>query len=51
MTIPKIINKTVLAGEMGMSKQLLEYHEKKGLSPEHKNKIKIILKKYLTFVK
>lgn len=49
--IPKIINKTELALELKISKQLLDYRLKKGLSEYQKKEIEIILQKHLTNVK
>lgn len=49
--IPKIINKTVLADELSISKQLLDWRIKKGLTEQQKKEISFILKKYLTNVK
>lgn len=49
--IPEIINKTVLAKELGISKQLLNDRINKGLKEHQKKEISIILKKYLTDVK
>jgi hypothetical protein len=49
--IPKIINKSVLAKELNISKQLLDWRIKKGFTEHQKQEIIIILKKYLTDVK
>jgi predicted DNA binding protein len=50
MEIPKIINRSQLAAELGITKQALSQWIKKGLSIEQEKKIKYILIKYLTFV-
>jgi len=51
MNIPLIINKTQLAKELNISKQLLEHRLKKGLTDEQKKNIIIIFTKHLTNVK
>ena len=47
MEIPKIINKTALAEELGISKQLLDHRLKKGLSKEQKNEVELIIKTHV----
>ena len=51
MKIPPIINKTELAKELGISKQLLEHRLKKGLTEDQQKNILIIFTKHLTNVK
>ena len=45
MKIPLIINKTQLAKELNISKQLLEYRIKKGLSEVDRNNIATVIEK------
>ena len=51
MKIPSIINKTELAKEIGISKQLLEHRLKKGLTEDQRKNILFIFNKHLTDVK
>lgn len=49
--IPNIINLSVLASDIGISRQLLEYRIRHGLTLEQKEEIKNIFTKYLTNLK